>query len=160
MPHYVCKNSSCITVFTLHNIVNKMYVCYFNINELEMPLVCLSHHLLSNSLVGFASGFFSSLLEKLHLKIRDIRRRLNFIQPGFESPLNRSAICIHPPFIEVEDFYTCRKLSVQIHSLNKVNKVLMEDVLPFSRYVLQVFWRTSHHPLGLQENSKNLFLQD
>ena len=52
----------------------------------------------SNSPVEFASGFFSSSLEKLPLKNRKTPRRLNFIQPGFEPPLNRSAICIHPFF--------------------------------------------------------------
>jgi hypothetical protein len=36
----------------------------------------------------FAARFFSSLLEKIPLKNRGIRRRLNFIQPWFEHALN------------------------------------------------------------------------
>ena len=47
--------------------------------------------------VEFAPGFLSSSLDKFPLKIRGIRRRLNFIQPGFEPPLNQQSFCIHPP---------------------------------------------------------------
>ncbi len=49
------------------------------------------------------SGFLSSSLDKLPLKIQDIRRRLNFIQQGFEPPLNRRTFCIHPLTLKVED---------------------------------------------------------
>jgi hypothetical protein len=52
----------------------------------------------------FAPGFYLSSLDKQPLKNRKARRRLNFIQPGFEPPLNQRAFCIHPPLTEVEDF--------------------------------------------------------
>jgi len=47
------------------------------------------------ALAYLCPDFIELKLDKLPLKICGIRRRLNFIQPGFEPPLNGIPIRIH-----------------------------------------------------------------
>jgi hypothetical protein len=63
--------------------------------------------------------FYRTRSIKYLLKIRGIRRRLNFIQL-FETPIEFKSFFVFSITLEVVDFCTCRKLSVQKHLLNEV----------------------------------------
>jgi hypothetical protein len=85
--------------------------------------------------VEFAPGFLSSSLDKFPLKIQGIRRRLNFIQPGFEPSLNQRA------FLHSSPTYRSVGLPLNEVKLNlKVIGMLTENTYFFDKFLI-VFYK-------------------